>query len=128
MKRLFIIMTMLCIVQTMSAESSDKGDHKELYSNTRGRYVGQSSAQRAPSRSDILLIIEDYGVTIYFNGDFGPGYFQITDNESGNIISGSVVAETGGSEYISFLVTATTSFDFDIVFEDGSWSHLTWDN
>lgn len=126
MKHLLLIMAMLCIVQPMIAESSEKEDHKELYSNTRGRYVGQSPVQHAPARTDILLIIEDSGITIRFNGDFGPGYYQLSDAESGYTVSGVVVAEAGGTELVSFPVSLTTSFDFYIEFEDGSWSHLAW--
>lgn len=126
MKHLLFILAMSCIVQTINAESSDNDDHKELYSNTRGQYVGQSPALRAPACSDILLVIEETGITIRFNGDFGPGFYQISDNESGFSVSGSIVAEAGSTEYVPFPVTTTTSFDFDIEFEDGCWSHLTW--
>ena len=85
-----------------------------------------SRVRHAPARTDILLIIEDSGVTIRFNGDFGPGFYQLSDEESGYTVSGSVYAEAGSSEYIALPITSVASFDFYIEFEDGSWSHLTW--
>lgn len=84
--------------------------------------------RRAPACTDLLLLVEDTGVTICFNGDFGPGYYQITVPETGCSVSGSVYAEAGSSEYVAFPITSETSFDFYIEFEDGSWSHLAWGN
>ena len=90
--------------------------------------IPQTQRHRAPARTDLLLVIEDSGITIRFNGDFGPGYYQISDNEPGISVSGSVNAEAGSSEFVAFPISSETSFDFDIEFEDGSWSHLTWGN
>lgn len=85
-----------------------------------------SRVRHAPARPSLLLIIEETGITIRFTGDFGPGYYQLSDTESGYMVSGLVVAEAGGTEFVSFPVSLTTSFDFYIEFEDGSWSHLVW--
>lgn len=123
---LFIVMVFLC--QIASADSTANSDRKELCTTTRNHSTVQSPAMRIPARSDLLLDIQETGITIRFNGDFGPGFYQILDNESGISVSGSVVAESGSTEYVPFQVSATISFDFNIEFEDGSWSHLAWGN
>lgn len=126
MRHFFLFIVMVCLCQIASADSSTDGGRKNLCTHTRTHSTEHNPAQRAPAGSDLLLVIEETGIIIRFNGDFGPGYYQLTDNESGNAVSGSVMAETGSTEYVPFPVSATTSFDFDIEFENGCWSHLTW--
>lgn len=128
MKRLLLLSILACFFQYGLCDSQPKENGRELRAASDRSTVPPGSQLRAPARSDILLVIEETGVTICFNGDFGPGYYQLTDNVSGNVVSGPVVAEAGSTEYVPFPVSETTSFDFYIEFEDGSWSHLTWGN
>lgn len=126
MKSFFLIFLLFCSFHVTFADSSDSNSGRESHKKSGAIVVDDAPSLRAPARCDLLLVIEETGITIRFNGDFGPGFYQISDNESGFSVSGSIVAEAGSTEYVPFPVTTTTSFDFDIEFEDGSWSHLTW--
>ena len=128
MKKIVLVFLLLLSVQGLFADASSKGTGDVLQSRTSSTNTETRTPKHAPARTDILLIIEDSGITIRFNGDFGPGIYQFTDNATGNSIGGSVFAEAGGTEYVPFPVTSMSSFDFYIEFEDGSWSHLTWGN
>lgn len=126
MKHLLIIFAIVLFAQPVIADSSDKDDHGELITNTKNRTVGSSHAQHAPIRSDLLLTLEESGITISFYDNFGTGVYQFTNNQTGDCVSGSVVAEAGKTEFVPFSFTSTTTFDFYIEFENGSWSRLTF--
>lgn len=127
MKSLLIFIMMLySSMQYVLATQDDNDDVKSAKEKTCSINFKNRGPLHAPARTDLLLIIEETGITIRFNGDFGPGFYQLSDTESGNMVSGLVVAEAGGTEFVSFPVSLSTSFDFFIEFEDGSWSHLAW--
>lgn len=88
--------------------------------------VSSGKPQRLPVNVDLLLIIGEDDVTIRFNGDFGTGTYLLTDATSGYTISNTIEAYAGDTEVISFAVDETTSFEFTIEFEDGSWCELSW--
>lgn len=128
LKSVFLVILLLCSFHDVFADSSDSNSGKDTHKKSSAIVVADAPSLRAPARVDVLLVIEESGITIRFNGDFGLGYFQLTDNVTGITSSGAVIAETGTSEYVPYPVSTITSFNFYIEFEDGSWSQLSWGN
>lgn len=128
MKKLFaILIALFPLVETFADESPQqepKGD--ALTISTEVRASVSIRHQHAPANVDLFLLIEETSITIHFNGDFGTGTYLLNEIGTGNTIYNTVVATAGSSETIPFTVTETTSFNFYIEFEDGSWSQLSW--
>lgn len=90
--------------------------------------VNNPKPLHAPSRTDLVLVLEESGITIRFNGDFGEGIYPLSDTSTGYTVSNDVVATAGSTEFVPFMISETDSYNFYIEFEDGSWSQLSWGN
>lgn len=128
MRKYLLILLMSVSVGKILADGQDN----QSDSNRSGRIVSTRSlmkgAQHAPANVDLLLLIEESDITIHFNGDFGQGTYLLNESSTGYTISNSIVASAGSFETIPFTVTETTSFNFYIEFEDGSWCQLSWND
>lgn len=119
------ILFLLLFVSTAVVQAKDAPQGQQRSGALIARGVAPSRVQHAPANVDILLIIGEDEVTIRFNGDFGTGTYQLTDVNSGYTASNIVDAYAGSTEVIPFVVDETTSFEFTIEFEDGSWGQLS---
>lgn len=126
-KYLLILLMSISIGQILADGQDNQGDN-----NRSGRIVSTRTSMKgvkhAPANVDILLLIEESYITIHFNGDFGSGIYQLNEIGTGNTITNTIVASAGSFETIPFTVTETTSFNFYIEFEDGSWCQLSWND
>lgn len=126
MKKILFLLAMIVSFTQVIAE----GQKEPNEGNHSGSVVivkaSAGKPQRTPANVDILLIIGDSDVTIRFNGDFGIGTYQLTDISTGNSISNAIDVCAGYSEVIPFIYDAASSIEFSMVFEDGSFCHLSW--
>lgn len=128
MKKFLFLLAMIVSFTQVIAEGQkepNEGNHSGsviILKATTGR------PQHSPANVDILLIIGDSDVTIRFNGDFGIGTYQLTDISTGNSISNTIDVCAGYSEVIPFVSDTTSSIEFSMVFEDGSFCHLSTSN
>lgn len=125
MKKLLIIC--LSFIGALYLYADDNAsDGRELTSATVSTVSKKPNILRIPANVELLIIVNDNSITIRFNGDFGQGNYLVTDLASGYSASGTVIATSGSSEVVSFPVSSSSSFEFNIEFEDGFWSYLTW--
>lgn len=84
--------------------------------------------KRTPSRVhyDVVLIYDDTEIKVYFREDFGLASYQLTNIDTGVIVSDVIDTSSYDSITIPMLITDSNSLDFYIEFEDGSWCHLIW--
>lgn len=82
--------------------------------------------KRTPANTDVIVIIKNDYIDICCNVIHGLGCFQITDLSTNYSTAGGIDSSLNSITTIPFVVSNSTSFDFYIEFEDGSWCHLTW--
>lgn len=126
MRKICVLVAILFGVLSSLAETTTKDSGKEKSSIVICSGGEQARPQRAPSNVDIILVIGEEEVTILFRGDFGIGSYQLADASSGTSVSNVVNTYSGYSEIIPFSVNESSCLEFSIEFEDGSWSHLSW--
>ncbi len=111
--------------ETNQDEKTSDGLDGVVYSN---RTTQRGGLSRMPPHADIICFINNNSINLRFNDDYGQGNYRLEDLSNGFLVEG--ICDTSNENHfeINYEVTDSSSIDFYIEFEDGSWCHLFWDN
>ena len=127
MKKLFLFLILFSAIQIGYAQQQSQAENNKEKTTVLDRRLNENPKPlRTPSRTELVLVLEEFGITIRFNGDFGEGTYQLSDTSTGYTVTNTVVATAGSTEFVPFMISETGSYNFYIEFEDGSWSQLSW--
>lgn len=124
MKRFWAILFSFVIFSSLQANEDDDStsyDGVVLYRNS-----SSNNPRRVPSKSEIILLLEDGVAHICFRGDYGIGHYQLIDLTSGDVIWGDVDTSSISEELVNISNFEGDLIDFCVSFDNGRSCHLTF--
>lgn len=125
----YILMMFVCLSSLNAEEgSSQPGSTSDPIRIIKVIGIKDVKIRRSPIPSyfDVLLTYDDTEVNVFFRGDFGIVDYQLTNTDTEESFTGTVDTSFNDRVTIPMQISESFNYDFQIVFEDGSWCHVTF--